>query len=345
MKKAISITLVTLMLLAVLSGCGETSTGGSQSQGTEGLIKIGMCMNSLNHPVHRIAQAGFILKGVELGYDAFAVGLDEGSGHELIAKYESAITNGMVGAAMWTGDDAQYAMMRNLVEQCVFVVPHFAHDYLDTKDFISKNICARASEEGRIAADFMVEQLTARGIKSGVIGLTQSSGNVTENAIADAFRARIRDLGVNYTVASTVYEGLNVFEAATKITGIIQGNANIVGALGTTGGSAQAWLTAMQNTSREELVVVAMDYTEINIDLVSSKAITAVVAQPIYEESEMCAQAIHDIFNGADYTVSESEWFTELDAPVAYAEGEGVHDIESYRPLIRTVIDFYSGKK
>ncbi len=338
------------MCAALLAGCNSgDDLGGKGRIPKDGdfdpaQTKIAICMSSINHPVHRIAQAGFVIKGEEFGFQAGIVGLDESSIKELIAKIESSITTGVVGAAVWVGDDSMYQMMRTLSDQCVFIVPHFTHNYLDCKDFMSRNISALPAEYGKNVAVYMVEQLAKRGITSGTIGVTQASGNLTENAVNDAFRNELLRLGANFSVTETIYEGVEVSGAAAKITGIIQSHTNIVAGLGTTGGSAQAWALAMQNTGRHDLVVVAMDYTEINIDLVTNETITAIVAQPLYAEAQAAAESFDAIFNGKDYTVSEDEWFLAMDAPILYANGEGEHDVENYRPIIETVIDFFSNR-
>lgn len=352
MKKTITLILAVLLIAGLIGGCAsapQSSSGGSSSQSSSANPDkknvMGICMGKLNHPVHRIVQAGFITAGTERGYEAQIVGLEDASQQELIAKYESAITNGMTGAAVWVGDNAMYSFMKNYAEDCFFVVPHFAHEYHETKEFIQRNVTALPAKYGRVAADFILEKLAEKGITSGSIAVTQSSGNATENAVNDAFRDEIAKKNTAFKIVPTVFEGLEITEATNKITGIINSNINtLVGALGTTGGSAQAWAAAMENTGKTDIVVVGMDYIEINIDLVSEGKIAGVVAQPLYEEAEICAQTLADCFEGKRFNESEEDWFCELDAPIAYAGGSGTSDIESYRPIIREVIDYWTNR-
>lgn len=357
MKKALSIILALLMVLAIVAGCGSTETTTEESTATESTAEesteeveedlaagkqVAVCMGSINHPVHRIVQMGFCQKAEELGMEGVICGLDEGSTQELITKWESAVTNGAEGCLIWTGDDSCYDMMKGMVENgCYCVVPHFCHEYNDTKDFIAKNISCLATTYGAAAADAIVAKLEEKGVTSGTIGITQNGANVTENAANDSFRARMAEIGTAYTLADTVFEGGELVEATAKVTGVIQANPDIVAGFGTTGGSPQSWQAAMKETGKTDLVVIGMDYTEVNINTVLDGDIYAVVCQPLYPEAQASAQALYDIFNGADFTTSEDTWFTELEAPLAYVGGEGVNDINSYMDIVEQVKDYF----
>ncbi len=344
MKKAIAVLLAVMLMVGVLVGCGGTT---SSSQNPVGDVDptgktIAVCMGAMNHPVHRIVQMGFLTSGKEMGYDAIIGGLDAGSNQELMTKYESVIANGAEGALIWTGDDTFYQFMRDMSDMCYFVVPHFAHEYVETKNFISRNICAQAKEYGYAAGEFLLERLKEKGITSGTLGNTQAGANVTENAASDAFRKAVQDSGANFKVLPVVFEGTEVSAASTKVVGIINANPDIVGGFGTTGGSCQSWGLAMQQTGKMSLVVVGVDYTEFNIDLVADGTIAGLVSQPLLDEAAESVKALDTLFRGGTFADSAENWWLKMDAPVAYVGGEGAADIEYYRPIIKTVIDYYS---
>jgi ribose transport system substrate-binding protein len=358
MKKALAILLALLMVLAVVAGCGAkeepkdeptTDEPAGEDEAGEGEDaaagkQIAVCMGSINHPVHRIVQMGFVLKAEELGMEGVISGLDEGSIQELIAKWESAVTNGAEGVLVWTGDDSCYDMMKGMKEMGVYTtVPHFVHNYEDTKDFIDKNISCLAATYGAEAAQFVVDKLTEKGITEGTIGITQNGPNVTENAANDGFRSKMAEIAPNFKLADTVMEGPEITEATNKVTSVIQANeADIVAGFGTTGGSPQSWAAAMENTKKTDLVVVGMDYTELNVNLVKDGKISAVVCQPLFPEAQDCAQALYDLFNGEVFNGSADTWFTELPAPLAYVGGEGVNDINSYQAIIDQVAEYFA---
>lgn len=347
LKKILSLLLVFLMLFAVVAGCGASENEEAQepedseqeeSVADKSEITIGVCMGSINHPVHRIVQMGFLETSDNLGYRGIVSGLDEGSLQELLTKWESAITNGMSGALIWAGDDSCYSFMRDNTELCKFVVPHFAHTYEDTKTFISRNICCLAADYGKSAAEYVLEQLAAKGVTEGTIGLTQSGPNVTENAAADAFRETINNSGTAFKVADTVFEGVEVVEATNKVSAVIQSNPDIVGGFGTTGASAQSWAAAMTNTGKTDLVVVGVDYVELNLNLVEEGAISAVVAQPLYDEAKISAETLDALFNGEDFSGSEEDWRVTLEAPLATTDG----DLSEYRDIVSRVKDYFN---
>ena len=359
MKKALSIILAVAMLLALVVGCGggdEKDPGSSTdssttstpegNEGNEGGSaagkRIAVCMGSINHPVHRIVQMGFMTMGEELGMAPEISGLDEGSMQELMAKWESSVSNGVEGILAWVGDDSAYEFLKTVKGMdCYVTVPHFPHSYQDTKDFIDRNLSCLPDAYGREAAKFVVERLEAKGVTEGSIGITQNGPNITENAANDGFRSQMLDLGTKFTIADTVYEGAEVAEAATKVTSVIQSNADIVAGFGTTGASPQSWATAMENTGKTDLVVVGMDYTELNVNLVKEGKITAIVCQPLYVEAQECVKTLKELFEGKTFTGSESEWFVELDAPLAYIDGEGTSDINSYDEIIKKVVEYF----
>ncbi len=348
-KKILSLLLALIMIFAVVSGCGSSeavedeAVDGENVEGAEDAVDksdvtIGVCMGSINHPVHRIVQMGFLETSDNLGYRGIVSGLDEGSHQEMLTKWESAITNGMSGCLLWAGDDSCYAFMRDNTDLCKFVVPHFAHNYADTKSFISRNICCLAADYGKAAAEYILDKLAEKGITSGTIGVTQSGPNVTENAAADAFRSAIHESGTGFNVADTVFEGVEVVEATNKVSAVIQSNPDIVAGFGTTGASAQSWAAAKGNTGKNELIVVGVDYVELNLNLVESGAISAVVAQPLYEEAKLSAETLDALFNGEDFTGSEEDWRVTLDAPLATTDG----DLSEYRDIVGRVKEYFN---
>ena len=130
MKKALSIILAVAMLLALVVGCGggDTDSGTSSTdstvstpaddEGNEGGSaagkRIAVCMGSINHPVHRIVQMGFMTMGEELGMAPEISGLDEGSMQELMAKWESSVSNGVEVILAWVGDDSAYEFLKTV---------------------------------------------------------------------------------------------------------------------------------------------------------------------------------------------------------------------------------------
>src|SRR5438552_2206321 len=82
------------------------------------------------------------------------------------------------------------------------------------------------------------------------------------------------------------------------------GNPAVVAALSTTGGGPITWANAQKETGRK-LVIVGMDYTRVNLDLVKSGEVYAVIGQPLWEESYRAAELLAKALRG-----EKVEWWT-----------------------------------
>jgi len=210
------------------------------------------------------------------------------------------------------------------------------HYYEYTKDFIDKNMSCHAHSYGRNVADYITNELIARGITSGSIGISANSPSVLITPGADGFRQRMDELNTKYEVLELILEGNDISNATQKIVTYINANSDIVAGFGTTGASCQIWNDAMELTGHTELIVVGIDYTELNIELVSNGQITAIVCQPLFKEAEACAQALYDLNNGVVFNTSEDTWFEELDAPIADKD-----DMPYYRDIWQKMYDYF----
>ena len=301
-------------------------------------VKIGIGMGGANHPVHRIVQYGFH-KGVEhLGVTKVDATMDEGSAQELMANFKRAIEeDGAQGMLIWTGDDTYYQFMRSMKEQhgTAFVVPHFAHEYVDTKNFIAANLHCDMEKAGIAAADMLAEALYAKGITSGSIGLTQSGPHI-ESTITKAFLVRMQEIAPQFQVCDPIFEGLELSAASVKIQGLIQNYPDMVGAFGTNGGSAQSWPMAMEATGRTDLVVIGVDITEGNLDQLENGLVHGLICTPTYEEGYDSARVLHDVIMGKTY--DENTWDTVYDWIGLTKDS----DLTPYRDLITKVTEAWS---
>jgi ribose transport system substrate-binding protein len=334
MKRVFALVMV-LGLLMGLGACADLSGSAPEE------IKIAIGMGSKNHPVHRIVRYGFFQGAQEYGVTGVDAGLDNGSTRELQENFTKAITEqGVHGMLLWASDDTYYQFMRDMTAEhgTVFVVPHFKHDYVETKDFISANLYADDAALGMAAADLIVEELHRRGIIEGSLGITQAGAGVAPNIAGDAFRKRIAEIS-NFRVCDIVFEGLELSEAAVKCVGVINSNSDIVGAFGTTGGSAQSWTKAMEETGRTDLVVVAYDYSEENLEKLENGPIHALVSAPLYEEGYDSVGIIKDVLDGKTYNDSEENWSKVYDVITLTKDS----DLKPYHDLIDQATRYLGG--
>ena len=347
MKRILALFLI-LILVVSLFGCAKApddlgtdvpdGPSTEQAEPEPEPITVAVCMGSINHPVHRIVQTGFMLKAEELGMNGVISGLDEGSIQELIAKWDKDVQdNNVFGALLWTGDDNCYDLMRKWKSEGRYsVVPHFTHDYETTKEFIDKNTSCLQASYGVAVAEYIVDRLTEQGITSGAIGFTQNGPGARDNTAIVICRERITELNPNFSVLERCSEGAEITEATNKVTRYINENPDMVAIFGTTSGSPQSFSNAIENTGRTDLITVGMDFLKSNIELVENGPITAIVCQPLYEEGEACAQALYDLNSGAVFNTSEDTWFEELEAPIATKE-----DMPYYRDIWQKMYDYF----
>lgn len=303
MKRILALVIVCGFVLGLVGCAGRLGNEPPE-------IKLAIGMGGNQHPVHRIVQYGFHMAIEERGLTKIDATLNKASSQELMVRYEKAVVEeGAQGMMLWTGDDVFYQFMRDMKKEhgTVFVVPHFTHEYVDTKNFIDANLHYDERMMGEMAADMMVEALYAKGITSGSIGNTQAGAGVSENASSDAFRARLREIAPQFRVCDVVFAGLDI-SAATKNVGIIQSNSDLVGAFGTTATCAQAWTEAMGHTGRSDLVVIAVSASEDNLKVVENGPIHALVTAPLYEEGYDSAGVLHDVITGKSYNQTKEDW-------------------------------------
>lgn len=123
----------------------------------------------------------------------------------------------------------------------------------------------------------------------GVIALTQGSFNVEENAKAEAFRRSMAQHFPEIKVLEPQLEGFEATAAKAKAISLLQGHPGITGVFSTTGNGAQTWAGAARTAGRT-LIIIGMDYTRANLDLVRSGEVYGIVAQPLYEEGAKTAE-------------------------------------------------------
>ena len=350
MKRILSLILVFLFIFAC-TGCAKTAPGvgdgGSdvpESSAPEFSAQepvdlaqgktVACCMGTYSHPVHRIVQTGFMLKAEELGMNGIISGLDDCTQQELIDQWKRDIAdNNVSGALIWSGDDSFYELMKELKQDGVYiVVPHFIHNYEYTREFIDKNMACFATTYGMDAADYILDKLIENGITTGSIGITVNY----DNGAGYHFKQKILESGADFTVIDSILEGAALAEATDRVTKYIEENPDMVAGFGVTGGAPQSWAKAMENTGRTDLIVVGMDYTEINMDLVENGTIAALVCQPLFEEGAACAQTLSELYNGAVFNTSENTWLEELEAPVSDKD-----DIPYYRDIWQKMYDYF----
>jgi ribose transport system substrate-binding protein len=242
-----------------------------------------------DHPVHRLMQAGFLSKCKELGYTCEVVGNPSATNYDVAASIplsEAALARTKFGAVAVYGPGPEiFPYIGKLGAEGIPVVTW----HVLPKEGSVAGLKAATGEDikaaGTAAADSLGDKLGGKG----TIALTQGSSNDTENTMSDSFRAEIKAKYPNIKVLDTQMEGFEPSAAESKAVGILQGNADVVGAFSTTGNGVQTWSGAARKADRK-IVIIGMDYIRQNLDIIKSGAAYGLVAQPLFEEGAKTAE-------------------------------------------------------
>ncbi len=295
-----SFIIATPIPFAFLScGCRPASTGKRSK-------KLCWVQALKGHPVHQLTQIAFKDACRELGYQALIIGSD---GPDLVATIsfaEQAIALGdIAGMAVWTGNPAFNALIETAsLAHIPVILPHFP---------VAEGAIPGAS--GVVACDPALYareaaiKLGERVRGEGNVAITQGSFNTTENQVAETFTRVLKQRFPRIKVAPPIEEGFDPPAAVAKIAALVRSNPRLVAGFSTTGGGALAWAEARAE-SRRDLVVVAMDYTRFNLDLVKHGDIYAVIGQPLWEESREAAFLLDRLIQG-----QKIPWWTKAPAP------------------------------
>ena len=149
---------------------------------------------------------------------------------------------------------------------------------------------------GKAAADAIVEQVNCKG----PIAITQNTYNDTENLAASSFIEEAKAKCPDIEILEPELEGGATSSAIAKAAAILVAHPNITAAFGTTGGSPTTWGKALEQSGYEKgkVIVIGMDYTTPNLDLVKSGWVYGLVGQPIYEETYRCVELLIDKLYG-----------------------------------------------
>ncbi len=291
---------VLLVLVFIVTACTPTSVPGTQPaettspavagtpslrdlQGGKPFIYVG---NNLAHPTIKLMMLGFWDACKAYDVDCkFVVdaGTDEAS---LLAATEKAISFGASGMV-----DSSYAqfreeMLRVKAAGIPLVGTHGNVAGIDGAGTDVTGLIAWVAPDpilyGSQVADVVKEQTNCG---SPVI-VTQSSFNSTEDAANKGFADEYKKVCPDAVILPTEQEGLEPVAAMAKVSAIILAHPDLKAAFGTTGGSINAWGKAMQQGGLKpgQILMIGMDGTKENIDMVRSGYAYALVNQPVYAE-------------------------------------------------------------
>ncbi len=215
-------------------------------------------------------------------------------------------TGDVAGMSIWAGNPAYNTFIKRAGADGVpIVLPHFPVPEGSIPG-ASGVISADPAEFAAAAAEQMGRAIGGKG----TVAITQGSFNATENPVAETFTRVMAEKFPAVKVLKPQEEGFDAPVATARIAAIIQREPELVAALSTTGGGAQNWAAAQRDTGRK-ITIIGMDYTRVNLDLVKSGQVFAIVGQPLWDESYGAAELLDKLVRK-----DKIAWWTKLPAPI-----------------------------
>src|SRR5512139_2244560 len=238
--------------------------------------------NGLEHPVIRTMILGFEDACKDYDVDCATMG---GGGFEdstYIQSVEQSVAQGASGMIVGTYGPFRPSIMEG-IKQGIPVVGFHTPMKPDEMPGLLAWVATDVTAYGKAAADAMADKLQC----TGPIAITQNTFNDTENEAARSFTEQMKVRCPDVEVLAPELEGGDPPTAIAKAGAILTAHPDIKGAFGTTGGSPTTWAKALEQAGRKpgEVIVIGMDFTLPNLNLVQSGWVYAVVGQPIYAET------------------------------------------------------------
>jgi len=295
----------------------------------------------INHPVLRCTELGFKEACEELGYQWSVVGTETMDFNEQNTAGEAEIASGAEAILMWGSDSTAVAGCTMFKEDYgVFVgMPHV---YYPEGSAPGLDFCKQCDivTYATAAADFAAERLEG---KTGSIALTQASFNENESLASTTFTERVKELQAEgkmqgITVLEPMVEGAeDVTESTNVNASIIQANPDLIAAFSWTGAGPVTWSNAARKCGKQpgDILIVSMDYTADNLAEIETGYCTAVIGQPLYDETYKSVLEFDRLLRGEEVTM----YYEELPAPFIYKGGEGANDPATYQGILDRVAE------
>ncbi|BCP51964.1 hypothetical protein K32_05810 [Kaistia sp. 32K] len=278
-----------------------------------------------DHPVCKIMQAGFLDKCKELGYACEIVGNPSATSFDIPASIplaDAALARTQFAAVAVVGNDpAINTYISRLARDGYPVVTWHILPPEGSVPGLKAATGEVIPEAGANAAIAMGDKLGGKG----VVAVTEGSYNTAENDMAAAFKKTMAEKYPDIRVLDPELEGYEPSAAQAKAVALLQGHADVTGAFSTTGNGLQTWSGAARAAGRK-LVIIGMDYTRQNLDLIKSGEAYGIVAQPLYEEGAKVAELSAALAEG-----KAVDYLNPLPAKVATAA-----DLEPYYAMLKS---------
>lgn len=297
MKKFLSIIMTLMLSSSLLVGCSAKD---------DGVQKIGLILSTLDNPFFVDLKTGIEKKANELGYDVVVLDSQNDPAKEVSNMEDLTIKNVDVVLLNPVDSDSAIAsvMIANGSELPVITVDRVANGGEVVSHIASDNAAG-----GKMAADYLIEQLGGKGKIVELEGIAGSSATRDRGqGFEDGIKNSDFDLIAKQSADFDRTKGLTVME------NIIQSKGDIDAVFAQNDEMALGAQKALEAANMKDVLIVGFDATDDAVDAVKQGKMAATVAQQPLLIGETAVDAVHKVLSGEtveDYIPVELKLITK----------------------------------
>ena len=281
MKKFLSIIMTLMLSSSLLVGCSAKD---------DGVQKIGLILSTLDNPFFVDLKTGIEKKANELGYDVVVLDSQNDPAKEVSNMEDLTIKNVDVVLLNPVDSDSAIAsvMIANGSELPVITVDRVANGGKVVSHIASDNAAG-----GKMAADYLIEQL---GGKGKIVELEGIAGSSATRDRGQGFEDGIKNSDFKLVAKQTAdfdrTKGLSVME------NIIQSKGEIDAVFAQNDEMALGAQKALEDAKMNDVLVVGFDATDDAVEAVKNGKMAATVAQQPILIGEVAVKAVDKFLKG-----------------------------------------------
>ena len=281
MKKFLSIIMTLMLSSSLLVGCSAKD---------DGVQKIGLILSTLDNPFFVDLKTGIEKKANELGYDVVVLDSQNDPAKEVSNMEDLTIKN--VDVVLLNPVDSDSAIASVMIANGSNL-PVITVDRVANGGEVVSHIASDNAAGGKMAADYLIEQLGGKGKIVELEGIAGSSATRDRGqGFEDGIKNSDFDLIAKQSADFDRTKGLSVME------NIIQSKGEIDAVFAQNDEMALGALKALEVAKMNEVLVVGFDATDDAVEAVKNGKMAATVAQQPILIGEVAVKAVDKFLKG-----------------------------------------------
>ena len=281
MKKFLSIIMTLMLSSSLLVGCSAKD---------DGVQKIGLILSTLDNPFFVDLKTGIEKKANELGYDVVVLDSQNDPAKEVSNMEDLTIKN--VDVVLLNPVDSDSAIASVMIANGSNL-PVITVDRVANGGEVVSHIASDNAAGGKMAADYLIEQLGGKGKIVELEGIAGSSATRDRgHGFEDGIKNSDFDLIAKQSADFDRTKGLSVME------NIIQSKGEIDAVFAQNDEMALGAQKALEDAKMNDVLVVGFDATDDAVEAVKNGKMAATVAQQPILIGEVAVKAVDKFLKG-----------------------------------------------